>query len=332
MILAHKNTAYGYARTSIFSSIFLFMLVVLSACGGSSSSSTPPIAQAPEEPEEPAAAEPLSFTAAIGLDNNTVTNALLSQNPGGPGGSSNQSFRGGDALSGTADNDVIIGGLGIDVLRGLAGDDILIGGTEDFNSNVDGDAASSDNRDRAYGGAGDDAFIWAPGDGSDFFDGGDGTDVLIFGVLGESTDATGATDGAPFFAVNPPGSEGSQDFDGVDLDENSQPRVRASNSPGFCSLVDAAANRDELAALNIDHIVRFSLRGIAEAFDAGDRTDDDGLRVAVSTRNTEFLVCTRRAFDENSGLDNVEVFDISGEVPVEADIEALPEYVQALII
>ncbi len=40
--------------------------------------------------------------------------------------------------------------------------------------------------------------IWAPGDGSDFFDGGSGTGVVVFGVLDESKDNDGNTAGALF--------------------------------------------------------------------------------------------------------------------------------------
>ncbi len=299
---------------------------LLTACDSDSSNFTPPVTVTPAPPP------PVVFSASVGTDQNTGQNALLSANPGGPGGSSNQSLRAGDVLVGDADANLLIGGLGVDVLRGMAGDDVLIGGTEDFNSNVDGDGNGSDNRDRAYGGAGDDVFIWAPGDGSDFFNGGPGTDVLIFGVLGEAADADGSTAGAPFFNVNPPSAAGSQDFDGIFLDANSQPRVRSSNSPGFCTVVDAAANADAFSALGIDNVVRFTLRGIANAFDNGERDDDDGLRVAVTTQDVEFLVCTSRDFDDTAGLDNVEVFDISGDVPVAADIESLPDYVQDLII
>jgi len=276
--------------------------------------------------------DPITFTAMLAAENNARSNALLSLNPGGPGGSPNQSLRAGDVLLGDAANNVLVGGLGVDILVGGDGDDILIGGTEDFNSSVDGDGRGSDNRDRAFGDAGDDVFIWAPGDGSDYFDGGDGTDVLIFGVLAESQDAAGGTDGAPFFAVNPPGSAGTMDHDGVFLDENGQPRVRSSNSPGFCTILDAVANRDDFAALSLNHIVRFSLRGVADTFDAAGRSDDDGLRVAVSLENTEFVVCTKRDFVTDAGVENIEVFDISGEVPVASELSDLPEYVQDLII
>lgn len=268
----------------------------------------------------------------IGSDLNDLASPLLSLNSDGPGGSPNQSLRGGDVLQGGLLNDVLIGGLGVDVMTGGEGDDVLIGGTEDFNSSVDGDNRGSDNRDRAFGGDGDDTFIWAPGDGSDFFDGGEGTDVIIFGVVGEERNSDGSTEGAPFFNVNPPGSEGSQDFDGIFLDgEANHPRVRVSGSPGFCTTLDSSTNPDELSTLSLDHLIRFSLRGIADAFDAGGRTDDDGLRVAVSLRNTEFLVCTKRVVTDGGELNNVEVFDLTTSPATLAAISDLPEYVQSLI-
>src|SRR5690606_30348548 len=119
-----------------------------------------------------------SFTLLQGSDLNTKANPLLDDNPGGPGGSTNQSLRAADVLQGSSSDDLIVGALGADILIGGAGDDILIGGTEDFNASVDGDNRGADDRDRAFGNAGDDTFIWAPGDGSDFFDGGVGTDVV----------------------------------------------------------------------------------------------------------------------------------------------------------
>ena len=271
-------------------------------------------------------------TAAVGSDQNSVANPLLSLNAQGPGGSPNQSLRSGDVFQGGASNDVLIGGLGVDVMLGGNGDDVLIGGTEDFNSSVDGDDNGSDNRDRAFGGNGNDTFIWAPGDGSDFFDGGPGIDVVIFGVLGEERDSDGSTDGAPFFNVNPPGTAGSSDFDGIFLDaETKLPTVSASNSPGFCTVLDQATNPVEMAALSLDQLIRFSLRGIANAFDAGSRTDDDGLRVALSIRNTEFVVCTKREVVDGGGDNNIEVLNISTYPPTSATLADLPESVRQMI-
>ncbi|MCG8611866.1 MAG: hypothetical protein MI864_15165 [Pseudomonadales bacterium] len=307
-------------RNLIISTLFATS-VTLVGCGGSDSSDNTPATQQPGEN----ATSINPFTVIQGTDLNRKSSALLSLNPGGPGGSPNQSLRAGDILSAQADtNSILIGGLGVDVLLGNSGNDILIGGTEDFNSSVDGDNAGADNRDRAFGQDGEDVFIWSPGDGSDFFDGGPGTDVLIFGLLGENKDSNGDTNGAPFFNVNPPNREGSQDFDGIALNDNNLPIVDVSNSPGFCSVLSAFDHPDEFALLNLDHIVRFSLRGIANDFDAGVRTDDDGLRVAISARNVEYVVCTGR----ESGI---EVLDLSTNPATLVDISQLPEYVVSLI-
>ena len=272
-----------------------------------------------------------SFTIVEGTDLNRKTFPDLSLNPAVPS-ASNQSLRAGDVLTAEPDIDsVIIGGLGVDVLVGNSGNDIMIGGTEDFNSNVDGDDKDADNRDRAFGYQGDDVFIWAPGDGSDFFDGGDGVDVLILGKLGEKTDSNGTTDGAPFFNVNPPGTTGSQDFDGIFLDEANKPIVSVSTSPGFCSLLESANYSEEFSLLNIDHIVRFSLTDIANAFDAGEKTNDDGLRVAVTIKNVEFLVCTSRDKQTDGGLDNVTVLNLTTTPASVALLSQIPDYVAQMI-
>lgn len=259
-------------------------------------------------------------------DINTKSSTLLSRNPAGPGGSSNQSLRAGDVLQAEIDTDsTLIGGLGVDILVGNNSNDILIGGTEDFNSSVDGDDRGSDNRDRAFGNAGEDVFIWAPGDGSDFFDGGDDIDVLVFGILGEEQDSDGTTDGAPFFNVNPPGSDGSQDFDGIFLDAENRPVVDVSNSPGFCTVLDASDSPAAFAQLGVDHIVRFTLRNIANDFDANLRDDDDGLRVAVTATNVEFLVCTSRET-------GIEVLDLTVSPPAIAELSDLPPHVAELVL
>ncbi|ABC29988.1 protein containing hemolysin-type calcium-binding repeats [Hahella chejuensis KCTC 2396] len=273
-----------------------------------------------------------NFTVIQGTDLNTKSSALLSFNPGGPGGSPNQSQRAGDVLQAEDGVDsTLIGGLGVDVMLGASGDDILIGGTEDFNSSVDGDNKGADNRDRAFGNGGDDLFIWTPGDGSDFFDGGEGVDVLVLGVVGEQRDNNGATEGAPFFNVSPPGREGSQDFDGIFLDETNKPVVKVSTSPGFCTVIDKGEHAEELELLNLDHIVRFTLRGVAEAFEAGVRTDDDGLRVAISTKNVEYLVCAPKVTIDGEATDNIEVLDLTTTPPRLALLSELPEHIAQMI-
>jgi len=245
--------------------------------------------------------------ALFGVDSNIQQ--FLSANRGSNGGG-DQSMQAGDALSGTAQSDLMVGALGIDVLFGYHGDDIMIGGTEDFNPF---------NRDRAFGGTGDDVFIWAPGDGNDFFDGGPGRgDVLILGLIGEQRDDQGNTAGAPFFSVNPPSSDGSQDFDGVFIHPSSGlPIVDVAGGPGFCEVVDGSDSVDEQAeldALGLDHLVRFILRGPASS----DSNPDTGLRIAVHTLNTEYLVCGGMHLGETV------VLDLTTSPPTPIDASQLP--------
>lgn len=302
--------------------MYSFITLLLVGCSSSDNEDTQTITP-PQEQER---------SVLQGSDLNNIGSSLLSLNPDGPGGSPNQSLRSGDVLQGGPTDNVLIGALGVDVLLGGDGNDVLIGGTEDFNSNVDGDNLGSDNRDKAFGGNGDDMFIWTPGDGSDFYDGGQGIDVIAFGLLGEERDSDSGTTGAPFFNVNPPGSDGSFNFDGIFLDANTKlPTLSVSTSPGFCSVLDSSTNPSELATLSLDHLVRFSLRGVANAFDAGERTDDDGLRVGMSLRNVEYVVCTKREIADGGGVENIEVLDITTYPPTVAALSDLPEYIQQQI-
>lgn len=250
----------------------------------------------------------------VGTDQNALfgvednIQSFLSANRGLNGGG-DQSLQAGDALEGTEDSDLLIGALGIDVMFGNGGDDVLIGGTEDFNPF---------NRDRAFGGSGDDAFIWAPGDGNDFFDGGEGTDVLLLGLIGEERDENGDTAGAPFFGVSPPNTVGAADFDGIFTATSSGlPLVDIANGPGFCEVVDGSTDATEQAALDeleLDHIVRFTLRG-----PAGDAANPDtGLRIAVHLTNTEFLVCGGETPGETV------VLDLTTSPPTVSDVAQLP--------
>lgn len=244
----------------------------------------------------------------IGNDANSTANTLVQpQNDALAGGGRNQSLNFGDVLEGGFGNDILIGGLGIDVLLAGSGDDVIIGGTEDFNP---------ENRDRAFGNSGNDTFIWAPGDGSDFFDGGSGDkDVLIFGLLGENGD------NAPVFGV-----QQDKNFDGIFIDEaTGLPVVNVAGSPGFCTIKDKSTYAGELDALGLDHLVRFSIRGIANAFDANEQSDDNGLRVTLHVKNVEYLVCTAR----QGGA--IEVWDISTAPATPAAITDLPANVQSMI-
>ena len=253
-------------------------------------------------------------TTVTGSDQNAVFSVddtvrdFLSANRGSNGGG-DQSLQAGDALMGTEQADLLIGALGIDVLFGYGGDDILIGGTEDFNPF---------NRDRAFGGEGDDVFVWAPGDGNDFFDGGAGSDVLMLGLIGEQRDATGSEVGAPFFSVNPPSAEGSQDFDGIHVEPSSGlPIVDVAGGPGFCEVVDGYNNeseKSELSALGLDHLVRFTLRGPA----ADLSNPDTGLRIAVHLLNTEYLICG------GSTAGEIVALDLTTSPPTSIDVSEIP--------
>jgi hypothetical protein len=116
----------------------------------------------------------------VGADNDSPDDPVI-QN----GAAANQSLRKGDQIVGDQTDEVQIGRLGPDVLLAQGGRDVIVGGTERGS-----DVANFPNFDIADGDAGNDAFIWAPGDGSDAFLGGEPTrhpgndlDRLIVGTM-----------------------------------------------------------------------------------------------------------------------------------------------------
>lgn len=235
----------------------------------------------------------------IGADNNSINNPFVQpQNPALSGGGIDQTLQFGDVLVGTDDDDLLIGRLGVDVMFGNDGNDVLIGGSEHFNPQ---------NRDRAFGGPGNDIFIWAPGDGSDFFDGGPGEDVLILGLLGE------VVNGQLVFRVSNDQQAGT-----VFVDPATRlPLVDVTNSPGFCRVIDRSGSPDaasQLEALGLEHLVRFFLRGPANAFERGEQNTDNGLRVTMHLRDVEILICTSR----NGGA--IEAFDLTVSPPEPIEI------------
>lgn len=244
-----------------------------------------------------------------GNDQNNDQNAFVQpQDPALSGGGRDQTLKFGDQLQGSTKNDVIIGALGVDTLFGNNGHDILIGGPEHFNP---------ENRDRAFGGKGNDVFIWKPGDGSDFFDGGKGKDAVIFGLLGEDVG------GAPAFSVS-----SDQQTAPVFLDQDKLPIVDVTNSPGFCEIIDDSVSADapaELDALGVDHLVRFFLKAVNKDFEDGVQNTDNGLRVTLHLKSVEFLVCTKKDSAE------IEAFDLRKSPPVPIPVNALPKTVQRLI-
>lgn len=230
----------------------------------------------------------------IGADNNSIENPFVQpQDPALSGGGRDQTMQFGDVLFGSWRDDLIIGGLGTDIIAGGRGDDVIIGGIEHFNPS---------NRDRAFGGKGNDIFIWKPGDGSDLWNGGRGHDVVVFGVIGENVGGN-----VEFKVLN------DQKTAEVAIDPKTYlPLVDVTNSPGFCDVVDASSNpeaKEELEALDLDHLVRFSLRGIADAFEDGKQNEDNGLRVTLHLKDVETLVCTNR----NGG--QIEVVDLTSTPP-----------------
>lgn len=246
----------------------------------------------------------------VGNDKNNETNAFVQpQNPALSGGGRDQTLKFGDRLEGSTQTDLIIGGLGTDTINGRNGADILIGGPEHFNP---------ENRDRAFGENGADIFIWKPGDGSDFFDGGPGDDTVVFGLLAEEDQF-----GQPDFSVINDQMTGKVFRTAGDL-----PIVDVTNSPGFCEVIDDSSPNGAQAALDelgIDHLVRFFLRGINQSFDAGTQNTDNGLRVTLHLKDVEFLVCTTEEGGE------IEAFDLRQTPPVRIRTEDLPNLVEAVI-
>lgn len=225
-----------------------------------------------------------------GADLNSLDNTFVQpQDSALSGGGRDQTLQFGDVLRGSRRDDLLNGRLGTDLFFAGRGDDIMIGGLEHFNPA---------NRDRAFGGRGNDIFIWKPGDGSDFFEGSFGVDVLVFGITGE------VVNGVTEFSVINDQQAGELAIDA----ETGLPSVDVSGSPGFCDIIDSQTSveaYDALQQLKLDHLVRFSIRAVADSFESGVQTDDNGLRVTLHLKNVEILVCTNRSGGE------VEVFDLT---------------------
>jgi hypothetical protein len=106
----------------------------------------------------------------IGADNDDPSNGTVQPIPTPPG--ADQSLKKSDQISGGLGPDTLIGRLGSDVFRAGPGDDVIVGGTEGGQP-----PPALPNSDIAYGETGSDTFIWAPGDGSDAFIGGNAAKV-----------------------------------------------------------------------------------------------------------------------------------------------------------
>jgi hypothetical protein len=106
----------------------------------------------------------------IGADNDNSSDPTIQPIATPPG--ADQSLKKSDQLLGGAGPDMIVGRLGSDAISAGGGDDVIIGGTEGGQP-----APALPDSDIAYGNTGSDTFVWAPGDGSDAFIGGDAAKI-----------------------------------------------------------------------------------------------------------------------------------------------------------
>ena len=245
-----------------------------------------------------ATARPFIDDAVGPRDNNAATNPLIQPDPA-VDPAPDQSMQFGEIMSGRAgDDEFLYGGLGTDLIFGNRGSDVLMGGPEHFNPL---------NRDRAFGGQRHDIFVWQPGDGSDRFEGGNGSDALIFGLIAEDDDGDRLLfdpdddgEGNPNFRVR------RDEESGVVLMRLADflPLVDISAGPGFCEVIDASSIvpgvPDTAAALDdvdIEHLVRFRLR-------------NGQLAVTIQTKDVEVVLCG----GEEAGT--VDLIDLRQSPPV----------------
>ncbi|MCB1032322.1 MAG: hypothetical protein KDD47_00625 [Acidobacteria bacterium] len=219
----------------------------------------------------------------IGADDDNQDNPLVQ--PGDSG--INQSLDNADVLEGQDGPDILIGLLGSDLLSGGSDDDILIGGPEAF---------VAPNKDIILGGSGNDINIWAPGDGSDAFIGGEGDfDAQVFGVI----DRDG--DGVPILTPS-------------DVRRRTGiPTAEVTHQGGFCTL-----EKVDRGETGYDYFVRFT-------------TFSDGLlKVTIRLKDVEQLFCT----SPNGGA--ITYADLTAPTPVLeevslADVEKVNRVVARII-
>jgi hypothetical protein len=198
----------------------------------------------------------------------------------------NQSLNNTDILNGGPENDVIIGLLGNDVLQGGGNSDITIGGTEQ---------GEGPNSDIIFGNDWDDVNIWAPGDGSDAYIGGSGTDAQVFGVIDRDDNnvptLTGTASGFPY---------------GI-------PTADVTGQGGFCTL-----ERVEDDTLGYEFLVRFFGRATGN------------LAVTIRLAEVEQVFCTS---EEGGQITYADLTGDNPEFAVVAleDVEGLNELVAQII-
>lgn len=251
--------------------------------------------------------------AIIGKDSNSALNPFIQPTDKAlSGGGRDQSQQFFDLLIGNVYGPgVVIGRLGVDVMIGGPSVDVMIGGPEHFNPN---------NRDKAFGLAGDDVFLWSPGDGSDRFDGGTGLDTLVFGLMGEK-DANGKI---VFKVTN------DQKAGNVFLDPQNfgLPKMDVTNSPGFCKIIDRSSSANawsELQKIDSTHLAQFIIRNVDREFRAGRQKTDNGLRVTLSLKDVEFLVCASQAGGQ------IQAYDLRQSPPKLVPLSYVPWAVRLIV-
>lgn len=139
------------------------------------------------------------------------------------GGSGDDTVGGGssdDALHGQDGNDQLLGGGGDDFLLGQSGADVLLGGDgvdQLFGGAGDDFVAGEVGDDVAFLGAGNDAFGWLPGEGSDRVEGEAGFDTMVF---------VGSDDAETFVAsANGPRLKFTRDVGSIVMDVDGVERV-----------------------------------------------------------------------------------------------------------
>ena len=178
--------------------------------------------------------------------------------------------KGNDALFGNAGNDWLDGGRGNDKLFGGEGHDWLVGGRGD--DLLDGGAGS----DKVYGGKGDDIAIYAVAENvsanafgkGDFYDGGEGKDVLRLILTPEelANDAILADIGAyqKFLADNPGGCGRNgeifkfeslnlavRNFEVLEIEGGNPPPAESNTAPVGVDDLDVVVNEDEPTLIDV---------------------------------------------------------------------------------
>jgi len=243
-----------------------------------------------------------------------------------------------DTVSGTPGLAVLVdllvldGGAGNDILNGGDGADSLLGG--DGGDTVDGNGGA----DEAFLGAGNDVFVWDPGDGSDFVEGESGFDTLLFNgssgneIFDASADGTrlrffrsagniimdvGTTEQIDLRAFEGNDATTINNLDGTDVTD-----VIVDGGAGNDTFVGSALSETFLGGTGND----IAAMGDGDFFDMGDGIDalhfvgtdgQDNIHVSASTNqglDEAFFhgtVGTQRAVFENGEI--VTVFTLGGD-------------------